>query len=203
MTLQANPSDRQRRRLSFSLKSVFLLVTVLCLWLGYRTAYRRQARQVVSRHNEIIAALSRNIAAPPEGMRYRSPGPQDEGQILARAGWPKGIDPQIAVSPLQTSPGRIETESFLLDIPNLVSTPNPSRVDWHIIEHYGNGLEELGMISGASFTGTERSGESHASAVWISPAGDLSVTLDADVDFPSSTAHVTIVSVDSQRIQLW
>jgi hypothetical protein len=203
MKLQGNPSDRKRRRLAFSLKSIFLIVTVLCLWLGYNAAYRVRARQVVARHNQVITAIARNIASPPKGMQYHSPRPQDEGQILARAGWPKGIDPKMAVSPLDTSPGRIETESFLLDIPNLAGSPNPSRVVWQVIEHYGNGLEELGLITGANFTGTDRSLGSHASAVWISPSVDLNVSVDVDIDFPTSTAHVTIVSVDSQRIQLW
>src|SRR6478672_6356127 len=83
----------RRPRFSFSLRSVFVLVTIFCLWLSYKSVSKYHSRQIVARHNAFVGALARNIATPPPNTSFKFQNPQTKDEILVSASWPDGVDP--------------------------------------------------------------------------------------------------------------
>jgi hypothetical protein len=193
-SLPIEPTRRQRR-FQFSLKSFFVLVTFLCLWLGYRAWHRYRAEQMVERHNSLIGVIARSVATPPDGTAFRFQQPQNEETILGRAGWPKGFDPSTAAEFNNNPRCRFDTESFLLDVSKLLTGPKPKRVVWDIASYYCSGLEELGLESAADFSGPSDADGTIAGVVRVSPTGDLQVFITVQLDQSDGTAHVVIVTL--------
>jgi hypothetical protein len=196
-------ATRRQRRFQFSLKSFFVLVTFLCLWLGYRAWHSYRVDQMIERHNNLIGVIARSVATPPDGAAFRFQHPQNEETILGRAGWPKGIDPSTAAEYNNNAQCRFSTESFLLDVSKLLTGPTPKRVVWDIASYYCSGLEELGMESAVEFSGPSDADGSIAGVVRVSPAGDLQVFINVQVDQSAGTAQVVIVTSDNQQIHFW
>jgi len=77
----------RRRRLRFGLKTLFIVVTALCLWLGYHVVRERRADEILARHDAVLAALVKQIAtAPAQTFHSISHGSEDE--VLHRLGYP-------------------------------------------------------------------------------------------------------------------
>jgi hypothetical protein len=51
---------KKRRWFRFSLRTLFVLVTVLCIWLGHSLTWIRQRHTVFHRHHPALRSMSRN-----------------------------------------------------------------------------------------------------------------------------------------------
>jgi hypothetical protein len=80
----ANATDAapsQRSRFRFGLKTLFVVTTVLCLWLGYKFLRERRVAEMVARHEEVLAKLVSQIDSSNSPVLHGiTPGP--EGQLL-------------------------------------------------------------------------------------------------------------------------
>jgi hypothetical protein len=75
----------RKRRWSFSLRTLFVAVTVLCVWLGYELNWIHQRHALLARRETMFAGLTRRMAdLPPDGWQIgdripvgvpRSPAP--------------------------------------------------------------------------------------------------------------------------------
>jgi hypothetical protein len=57
-------SDSQapnRPRIRFGLRALFVLMTAVCVWLGYRVILERRANEIAARHDAVLAAISKPL----------------------------------------------------------------------------------------------------------------------------------------------
>jgi hypothetical protein len=193
------PAPRQRQY-QFGLKSLFVLTTILCVWLGYKTVRERRASEVNARFNSLLDAVVSNIGKSPPNANYRlNPGSLSKMQQKAR--WP-GEEFYLNTILRTGSSGRIASRTLGLDISRALATASAKSVKEKLIDHYTDGLAALNM-SQRSHSANFSSERIQARSVWASPANELSAVFDVDLHVEDATAEIRILLIDSQQLNLW
>jgi hypothetical protein len=192
----------RRRRFRFGLKTLFIAVTVLCIWLGYRYVRERRTNEILARHEAVLATLTKQIATPFQTLYAISPGGEDE--LLRRFGHDsKRFRRATLLRVDHSSPG----QSSALDVSKLLASgTNPTTIADRLAQHYGSALVPAGFEHTYTHGGSRSDLGSVSGTyrgIWTSPAGDLNVIIDAEVFAQSKTATVSILFTDSQQIRIW
>jgi cell division protein FtsB len=66
------PGIRRRRRVRFSLKTLLVLVTLLCIWLGWNAARQRRAAQIIALNHAVLDQLQENFTTEPDRTKADS-----------------------------------------------------------------------------------------------------------------------------------
>jgi hypothetical protein len=208
---------KPRFRFRFGLKAIFVVVTVLCLWLGYKAARERRADGILARHDAVLATLVKQIATPPAHTFYSiSPGSEDE--LLYRLGYPGRQFRRATVLRVDHS-GSTTSQNLKIDVSKLLDgNTNPVTVADQLIQHYGGALAPIGFVqtlthgdSTSQGSSTTQDGKTIAietqlgecRGIWSSAKSDISVVIDGKVFAPSKQAIVSILVIDSQQLYLW
>ena len=97
-------SMKPRRWLRFSLRTLFVLVTVVCVWLGYQLNWIRERRKYLEEHPGVV----------------REPSPQDNVATAPNLLW---LLPESGVTRLHVqSPGFFDEADYHHDNPSLEAT---------------------------------------------------------------------------------
>jgi hypothetical protein len=209
-------------RLRFGLKTLFVIVTALCLWLGYRAILARRANEIASRHHTVLEAIYKQLphqrvpthdSTPPgseDALVVRlaqdsiAPGGEDKLLLrLERAG--KKFQRVRMLRVDHTDPET--SQNAPIDVLKLLaSNTHPTTIADKLVQHYGIALSAIGFHQIFSHGGSRGDLESVSGTcrgIWSSPTSDIQVVIDGEVFAQSKSAMVTILLIDSQQLQLW
>jgi hypothetical protein len=197
-------SERKQRRFQFGLRTTFIVVTLLCLWFGFKFARERRANEMIARHERLLETILNNTVTPPPNAFYTvNPGNRDEVQSNLRSPYSAEQEGFLGFDLLHghTSPARIAALTLQLDVSRLLPM-NRDEVSQRMIVHYEQGLEKLGMWKFQAVTRINVSG-AKSRCVWTSKESELSVVIDAEVAANAPAAEVRILVIDAQQRRLW
>jgi hypothetical protein len=194
----------RRRRLQFSLRTAFVAITLLCIWLGIKLARERRSNEMLARHEQLLDIIVNNTVTPPPNA-FHSVYPGDKDEILTNLRSPYSAEQEgfLGFDLLHghTSPARIAALTLQLDVSRLLPM-NRDQVSERMIVHYEQGLEKFGMYRFQSITRTNTIG-ARSRSVWASKESELSIVIDADVAADVPVAEVRILVIDAQQFRLW
>ena len=161
----ATTDSPQRPRFRFGLKSLFVVMTILCAWLGYRAVRHYQFEQIRSRHIALVKAIHANLDEIPANT--------------SRATVQRDSRPWS---------GSMEFHKFLirnavtmaasLTIGPALAVESDKDIARKLLTHYGRGLADLGLQSVDLSTQTEPETQR---VVWQSPDYGIVLVIDARV----------------------
>jgi hypothetical protein len=191
----------RRPRFRFGLKALFVLMTIVCLWLGNRMIRERRAAEMIAGRDRVIQIVTANIATPPTDTFYRiNPGSQDE--LLQEAQWPGPEHWRRAI--LDTgSTGLLATWTLVLDVSKSLESVNRAGVVQQLVDHYARRFARHRLDRRERSGGGSNLGGGYARAVWTTAGNEFTVIIDAEVDAEVSTAEVRILVIDAQQLRVW
>jgi hypothetical protein len=195
----------QKSRVRFGLKTLFVVMTAVCLWLGYRAVLQRRANEIVALHDAVLAAITKQLPPPRVPTQVSiPPGNEDELLLrLDRAG--KDFQRVRLFRVDHTDPAT--SQNPRIDVLKLLaSKTHPTTIADNLAQHYGKALEAIGFHQILSHGGSRSDFESVSGTcrcVWSSPTSDIQVVIDGEVFVQSKSAMVTILVIDSQQLHLW
>lgn len=186
---------KPRFQFRFGLKSLFVVMTILCVWLGYTVARNRKADEMIDRHNELLDRIIKNIATPPANTFYRLNNPGSEDELARQLGrsWPGDNFQRLAILRTGTN-ASTAIQNLTLDISGI----KRDEIGQQLIEHYSQRLEALKLKR----TITDFVGPT-STAVWTSQSNELTVVIDAHLEPDAQMANIRILLIDSQHLKLW
>ena len=206
-----------RRRFRFGLRTLFIVMTVLCLWLGYRVIRERRAAEILARHEAILSVLVKQVDTAPTSTFY-SISSHNGDELLDRFGYPDKRFRRATALRVDHSDSTTR-QKLVVDVSKLLdSKTHPTTIADQLIQLYGRALVPLGFVQTLSHGDTISQGNSIAQGgktiavetslgacrgIWSSPNGDINVVIDGQVFAPSKQAIVTVLLIDSQHLQLW
>jgi hypothetical protein len=161
----------RRRRLRFGLKTLFIILTALCLWLGYHVVREHRADEILARHDAVLAVLVKQIATAPAQTFYSiSPGSEDE--VLHRLGYPDRRFRRATLLRVDHS-GSTTSQSLAIDVSKLLAiNTNPTTIADQLAQHYLGALVPLGFQHTYTHGDTRSEFESKTGTyhgIWSSP----------------------------------
>lgn len=190
------------RRFRFGLKTLFVVMTALCCWLGGKLSRERRADAMLARHEAVLAALTKQIATPPEGTFYVI-GVDSQDKLQKQLSFPGSDFRRKAILDVGHS-GSTTTTTLILDVSKLISSNKSADVAAELASYYGANLAAAGMqrtVSG-SLGGSEGYSWPNRS-VWTSDNNDLVVVIDVEHQAKSPRAFVSVMLIDAQQLHLW
>jgi hypothetical protein len=189
------PSPWRKGRPRYRLRTLFVLMTVAAVVIGYWAARRRAALATIDRHNALVDQLIDNLATAPRGAAFIGQ-PQSKG-ILERffGGKPSGEFP----IPVQWIGGGLNftaVSSVELDVSKL--SAGAEAITNQIRAHYEQGLSGLGLQRVIDTWGNHE-----WTAAWSGQDNNLLVVIDVRIDEAAQTAFVRLLFADSQDWSLW
>ena len=185
---------KPRFQFRFGLKSLFIVMTILCVWLGCKFARERRAADMIARHNALLDTIVKNIATPPANTFYRlNPGSEDELNKRLGRTWPGDNFQRASILRTGTN-ASIAIQNLTLDITRMPREETGQQ----LLNHYSQGLETLKLKR----TISDAVGD-NATYVWISQGNEFTVIVDAQTTADIPTANVRILLIDSQQLKLW
>jgi hypothetical protein len=196
------PSVRLGRpRFRFSLKVVFVVMTLACALLGWYVARQHQAAEIVSRNRAVRDVIERNLSSGPDKTSFVFADDLRQRSINFRQSHRPDPKQQIAqISRFSGDGSFYQTATFneLLVVTQLLQDGTPSAVAAQIVKYYERGLAELGLRKTVQTGETERE-----SAIWQANDHGMHIVIDVDVRPKSSTANVRIILLHNERLTLW
>lgn len=180
----ASPNHVQPRvrRFRFGLKTLFVVMTVLCFWLGGQVVRYRQSAAVVARYHAVSAALEQKMMTAPLNTRF------------IRVDVPL---PSIERSSDKWRFRTTEIWTWWLDISKFPVTIDIGDAGTKIRTYYERGLDDLGLVR------TATTGGANASAIWEMPQHGVYVIVDVHIDAALKQAHVRLVFLQNEKLSLW
>jgi hypothetical protein len=189
-------------RFRFRLKTLFVLVTLVSLWLGYKTIREQHAAAILNRRNAVLDIIITNVATPPTDTFYRiNPGSMDNlGTSLGRSSPGDRFYRDAILRAGGT--GTISSQNLLVDVSMLLKDHTRVSAARLLVGHYASGLAKIGLVRRLN---TDEARTSHGSAkdVWTAPHNQLTVIIDTEIAADDLQAHVRILFIDSQQLRLW
>ncbi len=128
------------QRFQFGLKTIFVLVTLVAIWLGFYVFRMRQADAVFARAAAIYDTLANNLATLPEGTTLSVSTKQRRPQ--------HGFRGAMRSRNTAVYTGRfVESciDAIELDLAGPLAQMPKTDLDRILFEHYSKGLEEKGL----------------------------------------------------------
>lgn len=198
---ESNRKAPRRARFRVGLKALFAVMTLLCLWLGWRMARQRQAAAIVARSQTILDGIESNMTTVPQGASFTisSNLRQRKSSFLKKT----RRDPSDLTNQLGgiSSNGRFYTSAIRgepLDITNLLATKSAADASLQIRSHYEQGLKKIGLRRTVTTNSVEK-----ATAIWQMPEHGLHVIIDVDADAARKQADVRIIYLHSESLSFW
>ncbi len=188
----------QRRRIRFGLKTAFVVMTVLCLWLGWRMARQRQAAAVISRSYAVLDVIESNIATAPPNTIFTMPSHLRQRQANFLKQTRQGSIEQSSQLGSIFGSGRyyiMATRGQPLDITKLVATSDTKAASVQIRTHYEKGLAKLGLKRSLTSDGEK------ATAIWQMPDHGIHVVIDVHAD--QNQADVRVIFMHNETLSIW
>src|SRR6516225_2776918 len=137
-------------RIRFSLRALFVVITLFAILFGWKTARYRAASEIVTRNNALVDLIERNVAECPADCTWvSSPPPQPAVSVAsapARFGRLQSADQSQQI----IDQGRFYWYAeyrTILDASKLLDGGNIGQVERQISQHYARGLAEAGFHS--------------------------------------------------------
>jgi hypothetical protein len=195
-------SGRQasRRLFRFGLKSIFILMTILCIWLGIHAARDRRAREMVAINHAVFEALAKNATAQPKDAYFVMSASirQSTASFIKKS----RLDSETQRRQIASlfNGGRLYATSTFdvpLNVEKALSVDSPEQVSRRLLGHYENGLAEAGLKRSLS-----SSGES-SMAIWEMPDHGLSTIIDVVVSPERQQARVRTIFIQNDQLSVW
>lgn len=184
----------------FGLKSLFVLMTVLCIWLGTRAARDRQAREMVAINHAVVDALEKNTTAEPKEAEFVMPASIRQ----STASFMKKNRPDSETQRRQITSffdgGRLYSTSTFdvpLNVQKALAADSPENVSRRLMGHYERGLAETGLNR------TVSGGGESSMAIWQMPAHGISVIIDVNVNPERKQARVRAIFIQNDKMSIW
>jgi hypothetical protein len=182
------------------LRTLFILVTLVCILLGLKLASEQRRGRIVARHHALVDTLSANILSPPPNITYQTE-PGDVNEIASNINF-NDVD-FLGFEFLDAGgPQRVSGRSLVLDVSKLAPTNSPADLARDLVQHYETGLTRLGMHQWQSVHGIGLDGRQSRS-VWTSDDHELAAVIDVDIAAERGLAEIRILVIDGQSRDLW
>jgi hypothetical protein len=198
---QAPALGLSRPRPRFSLKAIFVVMTIACLLLGWTAARRFRAADIVARNHAVLDVIEQNLSTEPDKTSFVFSETLRQRSISFRQRTRQDPNQQIKQLSRITSGGPFyQMASFNepLVVADLLQGATPSAVSVQIMKHYERGLAELGFHKTVQSGGTDRE-----TAIWQRNDHGMHIIIDVDVRPTTSTANVRIIFLHNERISVW
>jgi hypothetical protein len=189
-----------RWQFRFGLKTLFIIMTVSCVWLGWRMARQRQAAAMVARSRAVMDVIDGNMSTPPQGTSFVMPPHlrQQTASFLTRTRPDPSNQTKQVSNPF--GDGRfysMSTRGEPLDITKLLATGNAAAASVQIRNQYERGLAKLGLQRALTSDGEK------ATSIWGLPEHGLHVIIDVDSDTARNQADVRVIFLHSEELKAW
>lgn len=196
-TIEAsNEASRPWPRLRFSLKALLVLVTLVGLWLGWKTARERRAAEMVARHHSMLDLIENNMATAPTGTSFRfSPAQRQRTAAFRKRTRPNQAEQRQNLGGMFEN-GRFRntvTRTVILDVSQ--AAVDRDTLTSRIRAHYEQGLDELGLRRIVDLGGHRATG------IWTLPDENLNVIIDVVIE--SDDAQVRTIYLYNDRLSIW
>lgn len=197
---EAPSSDTANRKgFRFGLKWLFLLIAILCAALGAYAFLERQSREMLARHQAILAAIQEEITTAPPGVRFVAPKAvqRSKDEIAKR---------RTSANPRRRPASRIfgrrslattDTYNVQLDATNPLADPNAKHIALNLAESYGKVWAKVGLKRNVTITGP---GPNTATVIWQIPEHGVSVLVDVTLDPATKRADVRVIFIQNESI---
>jgi hypothetical protein len=194
-------NSSSHRGFRFGQKALFVVVTLLCVWLGYESARGYRAARMVARHRRVLDTVLANIASPPEHTFYMSPvGSVDD--LMRQINW-RGDNSERVLATQWGNTASITTQHLFLDVKELINSTKHSdirlgEISQLVCRHYTDSLDVDGPDDGSM---ESQPTKGRSTATWTSPGNELVVNVDVEV--VEDAADIRIQFIDSQQLRVW
>ncbi|MFO0790502.1 MAG: hypothetical protein U0805_13690 [Pirellulales bacterium] len=117
-------------RFRFGLKTLLVVMTVMCLYLGYEAVRERRAEQLRARDMALVAAVRSSLSKVPHGTSLRSPAAQTWPGSL----WRHKFHLRVAAS-----------QSISLSVDSSFDHISDYDVSKSLLEFFGRDMEAIGL----------------------------------------------------------
>ena len=190
----------RRGRFRFGLKSLLVVMTIVCVYLGWRTARHLQATAIVARSNAVLNVIESNMAAAPPNTSFVTPlHLRQRSATFQKRARPDQADQTDRLGQVfgGGSLYSMATRSEPLDIMQLLTTGNAAAASVQIRSHYERGLAKLGLRRAMTGDGEK------STAIWQMPEHGLYVIIDVDADPVRKQADVRAIFLHSESLSAW
>jgi hypothetical protein len=189
-------------RLRFTLRTAFLVVTIVSVAAAILIAHHRRAAAIESWDRALRNAICENIARLPDGGKFTDPP-----DVLAN----KSVAPlaDIDQSPRLTNddlaPLTYWSPTAMLDVTEALQNESPADLAERLIRHYEAGFERHGLIRKTVQLCAFGPDSTQPSSVWLTERPELGgmVTVEVRVDESAQTAAIQIRHVARPNHGLW
>jgi hypothetical protein len=186
-----------RPRPRFGLKTAFVVMTVLCVWLGWRSVRERRIAEMHARRESVVAALEKVFTTS-------RPGIIKDGRWSPEVTHRRNLggDGTAYIRHVSADTERLQIVQPLIDQPivNIVK---------ELLAAYEPGLTAAGLhreiIKASGSTSSDNFGHAYGGTVWVLPEHGLTVSLDAQVDREQvdTIGRVNVVFIHNERVSFW
>jgi hypothetical protein len=193
-------SDRDRRttrhirpwRIRISLKAVFLIITVLCIWLAIRTTRERRSEGMVDVYVAIHNAIMNNMGSAPDGASI----------VPAKL---HGVPAEIQIGGFERTKrfaGENLNGTVVVEVPlkleDSLMEDSSTNISGRLLTHYERGFDQIGLRR----AGTRPNDES-TTAVWRMPEHGVCLVIDVLIDLPAKNAKVRTIFIQNDAATIW
>lgn len=188
-----------RSRIRFSLRATFVLVTIVCLLLGWMAIRNSRAAGIISRHLAVVDQIQANVSQPPVNVTLAMPANVRQTKAALHS--------KMRANPvyrqfhtngwLADRFDHMTVEGELLDVSAALVAESAADLATRLRTHYEDGFNSLGLRRNLTANGNP------ASAIWASPDNCIQLVVDVDVDGGDKSARARVIYLHHEALELW
>lgn len=195
MSDDAPLNDSPRRRFRFGLKHAFIIMTLLCVWLGVKVARERRADEMIARRHAVYNTLLKNMSKPFMDARIEfAPRLLRHTNSTFRKDWILGTGASRSY----------ETDELELTLgPTIASLP-ADKIVREIADHVGLGLNECGLYNEGGLTESFGPAVQYIGSWQQDSKSEFTVIIEVVAEpAQSKSAMVWVAVIENQLLSHW
>lgn len=191
------------RRFRFGLRSLFVLVTMLCIGLGLKFPSDRRAAYIETWDRALRNVICENIATVPNCLAVAKLMEQSPSIVATDKLWPND---EPAARPRKVNDILTSwAPNIVLDVSTALQLEQPAALANRLLKHYESGLAEHGLQRISFEPGMTCPTTTESSAVWVSDRPELNtfVTIAVRVSADTNQGNVQIRHVARPTTRSW
>ncbi|MGD9636170.1 MAG: hypothetical protein AB7G28_04705 [Pirellulales bacterium] len=188
-----------RSRIRFSLRATFVLVTIVCVLLGWMVIRYRRAERIIARHLAVVDQIQANVSQPPSNVTFVMPANvrQTKTALYSKMRANQVYRQFHTNGWLADRFDHMTQEGELLDVSAALVAESADDLATRLRAHYEDGFSSLGLRRNLTVNGDP------ASAIWASPDNCIQLVVDVDVDGGDKSARARVIYLHHEAMELW
>jgi hypothetical protein len=181
-----------RRQFRFGLKALFIVMTLLCVWLGYKFARERRAAEMLSRRQAVYNTLIKNLSKPTADTHIKFAAELLRMALASR-------DERWILS---SGTSRTYAEDHLeLTLGPTISSMSGDKIVGEIADHVGRGLNQCGLYWNGGLTQSVGPAWRHVGSWQQDPVPEFTILIEVVAEpAQSKSALIWVAVVENQLL---